>query len=139
MGAKPVCPTHKKPLCRKPTKFGGRWDCAVEGCDVVFWEGSTSTPATLETRQLRKRCHDLFDPLWMRDSERFGRTGRSGHRVGRGHRRRRAYEWLSQAMGLPHQLTHFGMFSADQCRVALAKIEKLRKEIADASESQAAD
>jgi hypothetical protein len=45
-------------------------------------------------------AHDAFDPLW--------KEGRM--------KRKEAYKWLSERMGLHVNDTHIGMFDADQCR-----------------------
>lgn len=116
-----VCPAHKCALERKHTRYGGRWGCTYPGCTVVCWEGSTSTPADDETRTLRNQCHRRFDPLW-KSGEGSPFSGEPG---GKQTRRSRAYVWLSEVMGLSVSQTHFGMFSADQCRKALAALDAI--------------
>jgi hypothetical protein len=96
-----VCPAHAVALAGTPTRYGVRWGCPVEGCTVVCWAGGTSTPADAETRVLRHRCHELFDPRW-RDRTHF----RS---------RRGAYKWLADVMGVPAEKAHIGMFDRAQC------------------------
>jgi hypothetical protein len=81
---------------------------------VACWEGSTSTPADAETRELRKRCHAAFDPLWR--SRRPDRWLRSD-----------LYGALASRLGLRVEDTHFGMFDAEQCRRALAVIADLAR------------
>lgn len=117
----PRCPTHGTPLRHTPTKYGKRYACAVQGCTVACWSGKTSTPADAETRALRLRCHEVFDALW-RNGARSPFCGEPG---GKSARRQRAYAWLSRVMGKPPRLTHFGMFTADECRAALEAIATL--------------
>lgn len=101
------CPTHKSILIPQQTRFGLRFSCPEPGCDVVAWNGSTSTPADAETRQLRHRCHELFDPLW--------REGRMT--------RRAAYAHLRGLMKLPKERCHIGMFDKEQCLKLIALLE----------------
>lgn len=108
------CPCHQVDLQRAATRWGGRWGCPVPGCTVACWEGSTSTPADAETRELRKRCHAAFDPLWR--SRRPDRWLRSD-----------LYGALASRLGLRVEDTHFGMFDAEQCRRALAVIADLAR------------
>lgn len=109
-----TCPVHVKPLSAKKTRFGTRWGCDVPGCTVASWTGSTSTPADDETRALRKECHARFDPLWQKGAT-FSRPGLGG----RSNRRRAAYSWLAERLGLSVSKTHFGMFDAAMCKKAL--------------------
>lgn len=78
---------------------------------LVCWGGRTSTPADCETRRLRNRCHELFDPLW-KDRTRF--KSRGG-----------AYRWLRRFMRLSCEQNHIGMFTATQCRMLIAELEKV--------------
>lgn len=102
----PLCPDHGSPLAPSATRFGTRWACVVAGCTVSCWDGDTSTPADAETRALRTRCHDAFDPLWRRRT-RFRSRGE-------------AYRWLRRAMNLTVDEAHVGRFDAAQCRRLLA-------------------
>lgn len=58
-------------------------------------------------RKLKMKGHSLFDPLWKPGPNRLFRT------------RREAYLWLSKAMGIPPEHTHFGMFRPDLCLLAI--------------------
>lgn len=118
------CPLHGDRLQYEPTAWGSRGQCPEEGCTIVHWQGSTSTPADYETRQLRRECHARFDPLWKTNAPQFNQ----GHRPNNPQvRRSRAYRWLAESMGLKMKETHFGMFDADQCREALAHLDVLTK------------
>lgn len=116
------CPKHQLPLEAKTTKYGTRWGCPADGCTVACWGGQTGTPADEETRQLRKQCHELFDPMWRGWDTPFGRV-RCKSRVPN-HRRPRAYRWLSEQMGTHYALTHFGMFQKAECLRALEILKK---------------
>lgn len=104
------CPTHNLTLLAKNTKFGVRRACPKPGCTVVLWEGSTSTPADLPTRQARKACHGLFDFKWRSPKGSIHRTFSN---------RKAAYEWLARTMGKEPSDAHIGMFTLAEC-------EKLR-------------
>ena len=99
---KKICPIHKVELDGKSTKYGPRYSCPVEECTVVLWGGSTSTPADEETRQLRIKCHNLFDKRWNTRK-----------------RRNQAYLELSHILGIKKEECHFGMFNKEQCEKAL--------------------
>lgn len=58
--------------------------------------------ANAELRRWKKLAHSAFDPMWQRG-------------LFRG-RRKQAYKWLSQKMGLPVEKTHIGMFDVKQCQ-----------------------
>lgn len=67
--------------------------------------------ADRELRTWKSMGHSAFDPLW-RDKTRF-------------QSQRQAYRWLSQAMNLPSEYTHFGMFTVEQCRQAVRLFQEL--------------
>lgn len=58
--------------------------------------------ANAELRHWKKAAHAEFDPLWQ-----YGRF--QG-------RRKAAYRWLSEKMGLPESKTHIGMFDVALCK-----------------------
>lgn len=66
------------------------------------------TPATAETRGLRRRLHDLrLDPIWKRAPD--------GQRAAY---RRMAYAVLADRLGIEPKEVHVGHFDADRCRAA---------------------
>ena len=78
------------------------WKC--DPCDA--WVGchpSTSFPlgslANADLRLARRATHAAFDRMW--------KTG--------GMTRSQSYDWLAQAMQLPHHLCHIGMFDEAAC------------------------
>lgn len=62
------------------------------------------TLAGANLRELRKKCHDLFDPLW-----RSGELDRS-----------EAYRLLAKAMNITTKQAHIAMFTEDDCRHLLS-------------------
>ena len=70
--------------------------------------------ANSELRRLKNQGHNTFDPLWRRNN-----IFKS---------RKQAYQWLSKEMGLSLELTHFGMFTVEQCRKAILLCENLKNE-----------
>lgn len=91
----PFCTMHQIPMERD----GKRWVCGEPGCDIVCWDGSTSTPADAPTRQMRSRAHRAFDPLWK-----FGSMTRD-----------EAYQRLADFMDLDLDECHIGMMRFEQC------------------------
>lgn len=95
------CTKHRQTRLKPTdTKYGLRYSCPVEGCTVVLWDGSTSTPADYETRQARIEAHSWFDALWQ-----------SGIFT-----RKKAYKKLAAHLGLSPRKTHIGHFNKDQCQ-----------------------
>lgn len=80
-----------------------------EGCTVVCWEGSTSTPADQETRQARSDAHELFDPLYEDEGGPFENEDE-------------AYYWLQRKMGLTTEEAHIGKFSKEQCEELIRQL-----------------
>lgn len=67
--------------------------------------------ANAEMRELRKQCHDLFDALWQ---------GRKHPVV----KRKKAYVWLADKMGICAGDCHFGYFDKDQLEIALELLKE---------------
>lgn len=107
-----LCPAHGDTMTATETRYGPRHAYTVDGCSVVCWDGRTSTPADAETRQLRHKCHEAFDPLW-KEKRRF-------------RNRWRAYKWLIAVMGTRPERTHIGMFDRQQCMRLLELLERQR-------------
>lgn len=126
-----VCPIHERVLRWSHTRYGRRYACPVAGCTVVCWEGSTSTPADLETREARKALHLLFDKEWKEAHGLFDAPNCS-----RRERRNNAYRWLSKEMGLPGVCAHIGMFDLEQCERATSLLTKATSN-RDASQQEA--
>ena len=60
--------------------------------------------ANAELRGWKQRVHQAFDPLWQ-----DGQMSRS-----------KAYSWAAEALGLPKNLTHIGMFDVETCKRLIA-------------------
>jgi hypothetical protein len=69
--------------------------------------------ADKELRRLKNQGHNMFDPLW-RDKTHFKNQ-------------REAYKWLSTKMNIPLEHTHFGMFTIEQCKIAIEHCMLLNK------------
>lgn len=106
------CPIHDVDLYPCETHYGTRWGCPTEGCTVVKWSGSTSTPADLETRTARIAAHEHFDKLW--------RSGKF--------KRQKLYSRLAKFMGLSKKKTHIGHFNIEQCNQVIQFCEGLEKD-----------
>ncbi len=61
--------------------------------------------ADTELRRLKNKGHKTFDPLWKE------------HKIFKS--QKEAYIWLSDKMELPIEVTHFGMFTNEQCMQAI--------------------
>lgn len=96
---------HRKDLGLK--KF---WLCrpcdAYVGCHPVG-NGDGTKPlgrlANAELRGLKQDVHRVFDPLWQNGSQ----------------KRKDAYRYLADHLGIPYADCHVGMFDAELCRRAI--------------------
>ena len=93
------------------------YKCA-SGCDAYcgtkIYKGireSLGSIANKELRELRKKCHKLFDVQWK---------GNSNERLAR----RKCYIWLQEFTNLPEELAHIGMFNVEQCNILIAELTK---------------
>ena len=55
--------------------------------------------ANKELREAKKEAHFYFDQLWRANGK-----------------RKQAYKWLSEQLGIPKKFTHIGMFDLDTCK-----------------------
>lgn len=67
------------------------------------------TLANRNLREMRKRTHAAFDPLW--------KTNRMS--------RSQAYKWMQDVMGLPAEKAHIGMFDEKQCLELLKHVREI--------------
>jgi len=70
--------------------------------------------ANKDLRELRKKCHGIFDPLWRGENKRFSA-------------REDAYVWLSKEMNMLKSRTHFGMFNEEMCEKAIKIITQFNE------------
>lgn len=87
------------------------WRCEDCGAHVGCHRGGSmplGSPASAETRAARRQAHEVFDALWWAKVERDG--------VPKSVARTAGYQWLSEQLGLPPELTHIGMFDAATAR-----------------------
>lgn len=83
--------------------YGMIYYCKPCNAWVGVHKGSNTPLGTLanaELRASRRKAHGMFDRIWRR----------------RWMSRGKAYDWLSEQMGLAKEETHIGMFSIEQCR-----------------------
>lgn len=104
------CPDHNTML--KYSKSKNYWYCEDKDCSVIKLQNQTSTPADKETRRLRFELHGSFDALWNTARERSS-----------------LYREMGVFMGLSRDEAHIGMFSAEQCKTAMAFVDIKRKMI----------
>jgi hypothetical protein len=78
------------------------YQCAPCDAYVGCHPGTTNALGRLANAELRKAkmaAHNAFDPLW------------SGGRL----KRKAAYAWLSETLGMEKKLTHMGMMDVADC------------------------
>lgn len=69
--------------------------------------------ADSELRALRKKTHEMFDPLWMDGPAKRFKS------------RSKAYLWLSDYTGLDPQECHIGMFGLEMCKLVQTACREL--------------
>lgn len=116
MAKRKPAPTHGAPCpyCGKPSAFyatstliwrqdfGAIYACLPCDAWVGCHKGTIKAKGRLANatlRNLKKRAHEAFDPIWR------------GGMMSRG----AAYAWLSDHMGLDGADCHIGMMDEDQC------------------------
>ena len=70
--------------------------------------------ANSELRKLKRDGHAVFDKLWQGEEATFNS-------------RDQAYQWLSKKMKLSKDLTHFAMFSDEQCIQSINIVNRMMK------------
>jgi len=65
------------------------------------------TLANHDLRQLRRKVHSVFDPLWK------------NKKIPKYKARGESYKWLAQRLGLRLKQCHIGMFTIRQCLAAI--------------------
>ncbi|MEB3190449.1 MAG: zinc-finger-containing protein [Snowella sp.] len=109
----PICP-----YCKRESQFvdssiiygksyGMIYLCSNCDAYVGCHNGTNKAKGTLankELRELRKKAHECFDPLWKNGSQ----------------SRSSAYKWLSKQLNIPFSKTHIAMFNEEQCKKVIA-------------------
>lgn len=108
-----ICPYCDKPAQRvnssvvygRNSDYGDIWLCrCLPDLAYVGVHKITGKPlgrlANRELRELKKKAHSLFDPMWK-----FGKMTRT-----------EAYAWLAEKLELPLSECHIGMFDDALCR-----------------------
>lgn len=93
-------PEHPETFARYYWKCPGVCDAHV-GANLKSLEPNGPL-ANRTLRNLRVRCHLVFDQLW-----------KDGH-----FNRREAYEWLAKSMEMTREDCHIAKFNEDDCKVA---------------------
>lgn len=84
------------------------WRCIECKAYVGCHSGSQKplgTVADRMTRHWRSRAHAAFDPLWKKKGSGYNNT-----------KRRDAYKWLSEELGIEWSDCHIGQFTVKQCQ-----------------------
>jgi hypothetical protein len=122
-----TCPYCEAPALLVDSKqvyqksYGMIWLCRP--CDAFVGTHQNSkrhaplgTLANKTTRQLRRRVHSMFDPLWKRKIEREG--------CDRSVARNAGYKWLSEQLGIPIEECHIGMFDDEMALKAISILSR---------------
>ncbi len=106
-----ACPECGAAMVLKPSRFGKFYACVefpkCRGSHGAHPDGSPlGTPANRATKDARIAAHAAFDTLWM---------------LG-GMKRKEAYRWMPDAMGMSKDDAHIGRFTIAQCDALIALI-----------------
>jgi ssDNA-binding Zn-finger/Zn-ribbon topoisomerase 1 len=112
-----TCPECGAGMTLKSSRFGpfygcARWpDTGCPGSHGAHPDGTPlGVPANRETKAARVRAHAAFDTLWR----------------GGGMKRRAAYRWMQDALGLTSDEAHIGRFDVPTCERLIAAVEARR-------------
>jgi ssDNA-binding Zn-finger/Zn-ribbon topoisomerase 1 len=120
MKDKLVCPDCGADMILKDGKYGKFYGCErYPQCDAAHGahqhtEKPLGIPADKATRVMRIRAHKAFDKLWKKIREK--------HRVDR---RKWAYRWLRERMGMTAEECHIGKFTWEQCKKVIEICDKV--------------
>jgi len=67
--------------------------------------------ANAELREIRRKAHALFDPLWKKGEMTRGE----------------AYGWLSRSLGITREETHIGNFDVAMCQETINAVTELKR------------
>lgn len=98
-----------------------RADNAWVGCHPANRGNDGTKPlgrlANAELRKAKQAAHAAFDPLW-----------RSGAM-----KRRSAYAWLADALGISKENCHIGMFDVEGCKAVVAAVKERNSKLREAA------
>jgi ssDNA-binding Zn-finger/Zn-ribbon topoisomerase 1 len=120
MKDKLVCPDCGADMILKDGKYGKFYGCErYPACEAAHGAHQEThkplgIPADKKTRAMRIKAHKKFDKLWKKIPEKH-----------RSNRRKWAYHWLSQQMGMTKEECHIGRFSIEQCQHVIEICEKV--------------
>ena len=92
----PQCPECGQLARRSATRYGIRHDC----CGLSSWDYKPLQ--TQSTLNARNKAHSAFDPLWK------NKTFPT---------RNKAYQWLSEATGIPLKECHMSLMTKEQAEL----------------------
>ena len=123
-------------------RFGCIWVCPTPGCDAyVGCHKRTHTPlgnpANYELRELRRKCHYEFDPLWEENAKTLQLCNKGGQPASDRRKlmaaRNQMYKRLADYMNLPIEMCHIAMFHDEQCYKVLEFVKQYKTNSHDES------
>ena len=115
-----VCPDCGADMILKDGKYGKFYGCErYPKCDAAHGAHQETgkplgIPADRETRTMRIRAHRAFDKLWKQLPRKH-----------RGDRRKWAYRWLRERLGMTADACHIGRFTLEQCKLVVEICSKV--------------
>ncbi len=113
------CPDCGSPMELRDSRYGKFYGCIrypqCEAAHGAHPDGTPlGTPANKETKQWRIKAHDAFDLLWMSGAM----------------KRKNAYRWMQQTLGMTPDEAHIGKFGIDECKRLIHTAEEFLKQVA---------
>jgi ssDNA-binding Zn-finger/Zn-ribbon topoisomerase 1 len=108
-----TCPDCGAPMKLRGSKYGLFYGCttypACKAAHGAHPDGRPlGKPATKFVKGKRIQAHEAFDKLW------------EGTRM----KRKDAYRWMQEAMGMTKEEAHIGNYDAEQCERLIAKVNE---------------
>ncbi len=109
----PYCDSNiiivKSTIIYGPKYNFGPMKCCSRFPECDSYSGINATIANSDLRELRKKCHRIFDEKW--------KSGKM--------RRGECYRWLQKEMGMNSNQAHIAQFSIDECKKLLSIINPI--------------
>ena len=86
---------------------------AYVGTHIPRPEEAFGILADEEMRELKKKCHSIFDEMWVHE-----KTLKQKKKA-----RKSAYNWLADELQIPIENCHFGYFDKDMLNKALLRLQ----------------